>query len=81
MESVIVASKNDLVSAIRQVMSEIEAERKIDENTKTISIHQFSQRIGRSHYTVKKLAEKGIINLTADGRIRLTELERYLNNE
>lgn len=80
MEDVIVVNKNDLVNAIRQVMDEIEDKRKKNENKKTISIYQFSQRIGRSHYTVKKLAEKGIIALTADGRIRVTELDRYLNN-
>jgi len=69
-----------LESIMLNALKKFEAEKQNSvSDTRLYSINQVKQITGRSHATIKKLVENGIIKVTADGQISQSELNKYLN--
>jgi len=76
--NILVTTKNELIETIRQVIRE---EDFIKQNTKTYSIHQAGKVLGRSHVTIKRYIERGIIKVTQDNRILESEIQKLLTSK
>jgi len=44
----------------------------------TVTIAETAKILCRAHLTVKKMVKSGIFNLTPDGKIRRSDVEKYL---
>ncbi len=79
MEEIIVITREELKHDLRNVIINIEKERKSISLPRVLSINQVAKLLGRSHHTISKLVLKGIIKTTADGQITESALNEYLH--
>ncbi len=66
--------KELIMEAVKTVNSEQQA-------MQLYTINQVSKRLKRSHTSIKRLCEAGVIQTTSDGRISELALKTYLKNE
>lgn len=62
---------------IQEALSEFEKKK---QGKKLFYIAQVAKLLGKSHNTIKRLCEKGLIKTTASGMITQAALDEYLTN-
>lgn len=81
METVLITSKTELAATLHAVLDERERQRRQKANLKSFSINQAAKRLKRSHATIKKYVEQGLLATTKDGRIPEVELIKFLESK
>lgn len=76
--------KNDVIQAIQEAIEAkfdiIEKNRLRNASPRLLTVNVVAKRLKRSHATIKKLCDNGVIATTKDGLIDESEIERYLSN-
>jgi len=78
MTQLVLVQGADLKKMIKEVFKEVETEKKQSQPGKIYTINQVAKKIGKSHYTVKKLVQGGLIATTKNGLITESALNDYL---
>lgn len=81
MENLILTSTDLLAETIRKVIREEDSERKAKENELSHSKLQAAKRLNRSHTTISRYIERGIIKVTQDNRILESEIQKLLTSK
>jgi IS30 family transposase len=81
MPEIIITTKQELALVIRQELSAFQERKQTQKLTKTYTINGVAKLLNRSHATIKKQVETGMLTTTKDGRISETEIEKYLGND
>nr|NQU93507.1 hypothetical protein [Bacteroidota bacterium] len=82
---VILTTQNELAEIViigaQKALAEYEAEKAHKSNCRRLTINQVAKRLHRAHTTIKKYVDRGLITVTADGRVLESELIRFLDAE
>jgi hypothetical protein len=76
-----VTSKEELAEVIESVMNKLEAKKKKGIGEKLYYVNQVAKLLGKSHTTIKKACENGLIRTTVTGLIPESAIEEFLNHK
>jgi response regulator of citrate/malate metabolism len=81
MEPIILITKDELTETIKKVIMEADLERQAKENEKSFSLSQTAKRLNRSHTTIRRYLERGLLKATPDNRILESEIQNLLTSK
>jgi len=78
--TIILTTPKEIENIVLSALKKHEETHRIKENeNKFYSINKVAKMLNRSHTTISKFVNQGIIKTTADGRISQSNLDEYLN--
>lgn len=81
MKEIIVTTPEQIESIVLHALIKHETKLKEGNGDKTLfTINKVAKLLSRSHTTIKKLVESGVIGSTADGLISQRHLDEYLKS-
>ena len=80
-EKIILITKEELKTIIIEAIKEVDESRRKEEPEKLLTVNKVAKKIGRSHATITKLRNNGVLKSTKDGLILESSLNEYLHQE
>jgi hypothetical protein len=78
---IVLTTPAELQNIIRAAMIDQQRQMESSSNPKLYSINKVAKRLGKSHATISKLVEAGIIKSTRNGLITEQAINDYLENK
>ena len=76
---IIITTPEKLKALIKEVLTELEEEKKKKEIPKLYSVNAVAKKLGKAHATIKKHVEQGVIRTTVSGEIPEDAINEYLD--
>ncbi|MCK4677829.1 MAG: hypothetical protein KAT48_06840 [Bacteroidales bacterium] len=80
-ERIILITDADLKTIIIEAIREVDETKRKEEPEKLLTVNKVARRTGRSHATITKLRNEGVLRSTKDGLILGSSLEEYLYSQ
>ena len=80
MKLVLEIPDNEFKNLIRSSLADFDQQKKKEGDVTLFTINQVAKMLHKSHSTVKKLVERGILKATRDNRLTETAINDYLQN-
>lgn len=79
MQKIFAYEPSEIKSLLKEVILEIEEEKKAVQVEQLLTINEVAKKLRRSHVFTHKLVKTGQLKTTPDKRIPVSEVERYLS--